>query len=147
VAAAGEDEQSILVTPTEPCGTGLLILAVRGVGSPLGAEALLVADHDPRVDAVVVVAPSPAVWAGIARDDSANGRRHPSHWTLAGAPLPFVPFVADWERDRDPPAFRELYAKSLSTNPEAARGDTSAADPELGRLTWPSVTRALRLRA
>lgn len=85
------------------------------IGTSFGAEAaLLVGVHDRRVDTVVAIAPSPVVWAGFA------GERMSSHWTLRGEPLPFVPFLPDWEPDQDPPAFRELYAGSLRAEPERA---------------------------
>ena len=85
------------------------------VGTSFGAEAALVVGvHDSRVDAVVAIAPSPVVWAGFA------GERMSSHWTLGGEPVPFVPFLPDWEPDQDPPALRELYAGSLRAYPDRA---------------------------
>lgn len=89
------------------------------LGTSFGAEAaLLVAVHDPRVDAVVGIAPSPVVWAGI--DTRSDPPRETSHWTLGGHPVPFVPFDPDWRPDTEPPAYRSLYASSLAlATPEA----------------------------
>jgi dienelactone hydrolase len=85
------------------------------LGTSFGAEAaLLTAVHDPRVDAVVGIAPSPVAWAGFA------GERMSSHWTLRDRPIPFVPFVENWEPTTDPPALRSLYAVSLAADPERA---------------------------
>ena len=91
------------------------------VGSSFGAEAaLLTAVHDGRVDAVVALAPSPVVWAGVAPTEDGEGVRQTSHWTLGGAALPFVPLVDDWAPDQTPPAFRGLYVESLASQPQAA---------------------------
>lgn len=79
------------------------------VGTSFGAEAaLLVASLDPRVSATVAFAPSAYVWAGYGEG------RWTSHWTLAGAPMPYVGFDPTWEAAEDPPAFRELYRRSLA---------------------------------
>ena len=91
------------------------------VGSSFGAEAaLLTAVHDGRVDAVVALAPTPVVWAGVAPGEDGVGVRQTSHWTLGGATVPFVPFVDDWVPDQTPPAFRGLYVESLASQPQAA---------------------------
>ncbi|MCH8626419.1 hypothetical protein MM440_01105 [Arsenicicoccus piscis] len=67
------------------------------VGLSFGAEAaLLLASKDARVETVVAFAPSAYVWAGV--PDSAPGQT--SHWTWAGLPVPFVPFVEEWEPTR-----------------------------------------------
>ncbi|HET8559076.1 MAG TPA: acyl-CoA thioester hydrolase/BAAT C-terminal domain-containing protein [Marmoricola sp.] len=79
------------------------------LGTSFGAEAaLLVAAHDPRVAAVVAVAPTSVVWAGV----TPHGRQT-SHWTQCGEPLPFVPFDETWRPDADPPAYRGCYEASL----------------------------------
>ncbi len=94
-------------------------LAVVGVS--FGAEAaLLLATRDPRIAAVVAFAPSSVVWAGVAVDGPGGEPRQTSHWSSAGAPLPFVPFSETWEPDTDPPAFRGLYATSLAERPDLA---------------------------
>jgi dienelactone hydrolase len=81
------------------------------VGTSFGAEAaLLTAVVDARVTAVVAVAPSPVVWAGVT-----DQGRVTSHWTWGGEVVPFVPFDDAWRPDTDPPAFRRLYERSLET--------------------------------
>ena len=82
-------------------------IPVMGVSK--GAEAvLLLASHDPRLCAVVAGAPSSVVWAGI---DMA----HPmtpvptSSRTLAGKPVPFVPYDSGPFR-----GVRDLYDRSLA---------------------------------
>ena len=88
---------------------------VTVVGTSFGAEAaLLVTALDPRVQAVVALAPSPVVWAGV------DGDRQTSHWTHRGRPLDFVPFDESWAPDTDPPAYRTLYERSLAADPDAA---------------------------
>ncbi|MFC7620554.1 acyl-CoA thioester hydrolase/BAAT C-terminal domain-containing protein [Microlunatus sp. GCM10028923] len=78
------------------------------MGTSFGAEAALItAAHTPEVDAVIAFAPTDVVWAGIRPDGGQT-----SHWTLAGAALPYLPFVEDWRPDTDPPAYRELYRTS-----------------------------------
>ena len=75
------------------------------LGTSFGAEAaLLVAALDARVRAVVAVAPSPVVWAGV----DADGRQT-SHWTHRGRPLDFVPFDETWTPDTHPPAYSSQY--------------------------------------
>ncbi|MCW2548776.1 MAG: hypothetical protein JWN96_3236 [Mycobacterium sp.] len=79
------------------------------VGTSFGAEAALVtATLDQRVDAVIALAPSSVVWAGIT-----DSGRVTSHWTHDGSPLPFAPYDLTWRPDGDPPAYRELYRRSL----------------------------------
>lgn len=86
------------------------------VGTSFGAEAaLLTAAHDERVSACVAFAPTPVAWGGY------DGDRLTSHWTRAGLPLPFVPFLGTWVPDSDPPAYRSLYERSLAAAPVAAR--------------------------
>jgi uncharacterized protein len=84
------------------------------VGTSFGAEAaLLTAAYDGRVDAVVAIAPSAVVWAGVETDGDGR-QRQLSHWTWRGRPLPFVRLDESWEPDRDPPSFRSSYVRSLS---------------------------------
>lgn len=86
-------------------------------GTSFGAEAaLLTGAHTPGVDAVVAFAPSDVVWAGV-RPDGAQT----SHWTLAGRPLPFVPFVPFVAPTplADPPSYRDLYELSRAAAPDA----------------------------
>lgn len=83
-------------------------------GTSFGAEASLVTASVASVDAVIAAAPSSVVWAG------AHDGRWSSHWTLDGAPLPFVAFDPEWHPDADPPAYRGLYQRSLHLSPAAA---------------------------
>ena len=86
------------------------------VGSSFGAEAaLLTASLDPRVDAVVALAPSSVVWAGV--DEQG---RQTSHWTWGARPVPFAPFDDSWSADTDPPSYRRLYEQSLRRHAEEA---------------------------
>lgn len=79
------------------------------MGTSFGAEAaLLVASEDPRVSATVGFAPSAYVWAGYGDD------RWTSHWTRRGRPVPYLPFTEAWTPESDPPAYRDLYAASLT---------------------------------
>jgi uncharacterized protein len=106
--------------PLETFTTALDRLAERSdrlvvVGTSFGAEAALVtAVHDRRVDAVVAIAPSAVVWAGV-KPDGRGRQRQVSHWTWEGRPLPFVPFDESWQPDRDPPSFRPQFERSLAT--------------------------------
>lgn len=85
------------------------------LGTSFGAEAaLLVASLDARVEAVVAIAPTSVVWAGVTPDG-----RQTSHWSRDGQPVPFVPFDQGWEPDTDPPAFRGCYEASLRADPAA----------------------------
>ncbi|MFD7311989.1 acyl-CoA thioester hydrolase/BAAT C-terminal domain-containing protein [Promicromonospora sp. NPDC059942] len=84
------------------------------VGTSFGAEAaLLLGAVHPRVDGVAAFAPTDVVWAGIAP----NGRQT-SHWTMAGTPLPYVPFDRSWTPETDPPEFRGLYTASREAHPD-----------------------------
>ncbi len=88
-------------------------LAVVGVSK--GAEAaLLLAAGDPRISAIAAFAPSSVVWAGLA------GRQR-SSWTRGGRPLPFARYDESWSPTTDPPAYRELYERSLTAAPAEAR--------------------------
>ncbi|MDA8372810.1 MAG: acyl-CoA thioesterase [Actinomycetota bacterium] len=75
------------------------------LGTSFGSEAaLLTGVNSDDVAAVVAFAPSDVVWSGITADG-----RSTSHWTLHGEPLPYVPFIDDWEPETDPPAFVNFY--------------------------------------
>lgn len=72
--------------------------AYRLCGTSKGAEAaLLVAAHDPRIDAVVAISPTSVVWGNIG--PGADGVSWPerSSWTLKGLPFPFVPTDPNWK--------------------------------------------------
>lgn len=86
------------------------------VGLSYGAEAaLLIGAHDPRVSAVVALAPSSVVWANSGPGLDGLSAPPRSKWTLGGSPLPFVPYDPDWEPAESPPAFRGLYTLSMLT--------------------------------
>ena len=119
------------------------------LGTSFGAEAaLLTASYDDRVDAVVALAPTSVVWGGYAEE------RWSSHWTVAGEPLAYVPFVPDWQPDDDPPAYRGLYERSLSAEPHRTAAATIPADRIRGDVVlvageddqvWPSLHCARRI--
>ncbi|WGY04681.1 acyl-CoA thioester hydrolase/BAAT C-terminal domain-containing protein [Nocardioides sp. QY071] len=96
------------------------------VGLSFGAEAALATASltQAPVDGVAAFAPSDVVWAGVTGDG-----RQTSHWTLDGAPVPFVRFV-HWEPPTDPPAYRDLYARSRAAAPE----DVAAASLPVERI-------------
>ncbi len=122
------------------------------VGTSFGAEAaLLTAARDPRVSTTIAFAPTPVAWAGFGEG------RWTSHWTLESQPVPYVPFVDDWHSATEPPAYRDLYARSLAEADPAAR---AAAAIEVERIAgtvvlvaggddqvWPSVDFAEQITA
>ncbi len=154
----GPDQQSgPYDVPLEPIVSALDLLApecdrLALSGTSFGAEAaLLVASLDDRVAATVAFAPSAYVWAGY-------GDGHwTSHWTLEGAPLPFVPFRDDWTPDSEPPAFRGLYEGSLVVaGPDVVRSATIPVERIGGRVVlvaggddqvWPAVDFAEAIAA
>lgn len=86
------------------------------LGTSKSAEAfLLYAAHDPRVDAVVAIAPSHVAWANVGPCTDGQLRPCRSSWTLGGEPVPFVPYDDDAEVVGDPPVFRPVYEQSLRT--------------------------------
>ena len=98
------------------------------VGSSFGAEAaLLTASLDPRVDAVVALAPTSVVWAGI---DELG--RQTSHWTRGGRAVSFAPFDDSWAADTDPPSYRRLYEQSLRRHAEEAAAAAIAVEQIAG---------------
>jgi dienelactone hydrolase len=119
------------------------------VGTSFGAEAaLLAASRDQRIRATVAFAPSSVVWCGVDED------RPTSHWTADGEPLPYVPFLPDWEPDSDPPSYLGVYTLSLAAYGEAARHAEIPVENIAGEvvlvaggddLVWPSVEFAERI--
>ncbi|MGW4378792.1 acyl-CoA thioester hydrolase/BAAT C-terminal domain-containing protein [Kitasatospora sp. NPDC004531] len=89
------------------------------LGSSKGAEAaLLTAVHDPRVDAVVAIAPTSRVWCNVGPGADGADRPYRSSWTWQGRPLPFVPMDDSWqptEPDGRPVAIRGWYEQSEQT--------------------------------
>lgn len=124
---------------------------VMVVGTSFGAEAaLLTGALSDRVDSVVAFAPSDVVWSGVTR-----GGRITSHWTIDGVPVPFVPFIEDWEPESDPPAFRSLYLQSrarFTAQVEQARIPVERINHLIvvaggDDQVWPSGTHAEAIRA
>lgn len=120
-------------------------------GTSFGAEAaLLVASLTPSVDVAIGFAPSDLVWAGVRPDGTQT-----SHWTLAGEPVPFVPFLDDWRPDDDPPSYAPLYAASRAANPVAAQAASIAVEriPQVllvaggDERVWPALDHARRIEA
>jgi dienelactone hydrolase len=132
----GDDGQppGICEVPLETFGPALDQLAAESdrlavVGVSKGAEAaLLLAVHDPRIDLVAAFAPTHVVWANLG--PGLDGRVRPcrSSWTLAGAPLAFVPYDDDWPATGEPPAFRGLYDASLARFADAVAPATIAVE-------------------
>jgi dienelactone hydrolase len=127
------------------------------LGTSKSAEAfLLYAAHDPRVGAVVALAPSHVAWANVG--PCADGRLRPcrSSWTVGGQPVPFVPYDDDVDVTTDPPAFLPVYRASLRTfaaEAEAARipvervfGDVLLVAGEDDQV-WPSADSAREIEA
>lgn len=122
---------------------------VAVVGTSFGAEAALVTASLIDVDAVAAFAPTPVVWAGIREDGSQT-----SHWSYAGYPLPFVPFDDEWTPSTDPPAYADLYRRSLARHTDRIPGATIRVE-RIPRLllvcggddaVWPSVEFAEAIR-
>ncbi|MFC6715644.1 acyl-CoA thioester hydrolase/BAAT C-terminal domain-containing protein [Branchiibius cervicis] len=120
-------------------------------GTSFGSEAALLAGAlSERVDAVVAFAPSDVVWSGVTHEG-----RVTSHWTLDGQPLPWVPFVDDWEPDDDPPVFRGLYEASRRRFAERIRAATIPVEriPRVVLVAggddqvWPAVAQAEAIAA
>jgi hypothetical protein len=122
------------------------------VGTSFGAEAaLLTGSRDQRVAAVVAFAPSPVVWGGW------TGTRWTSHWTAAGKPLSYVPFIDGWEPSTAPASYTDLYRLSLEAA-DAAAAESAAIPVQsiAGELVlvaggddrvWPSTEFAARIAA
>ncbi|MEU4391421.1 acyl-CoA thioester hydrolase/BAAT C-terminal domain-containing protein [Kribbella sp. NPDC023855] len=128
-------------------------LAVMGLS--YGAEAaLLTAVRDPRIAAVVALAPTDVVWEGHHQDDADPPR---SKWTWDGEPLPFVPLDRSWVPDGPIPAFASHYLRSREAAGTAVveaaripiehfRGDlvlVAGGDDQV----WPSVSHARAIAA
>ncbi|MDH6115831.1 dienelactone hydrolase [Kitasatospora sp. GAS204A] len=94
------------------------------LGTSKGAEAaLLLALRDPRVDAVVALAPTDLVWANVGPGADGVTAPYRSSWSWQGVPLPFVPYDDTWQRaepEGAPVAFRSHYQRSRRTFAEAA---------------------------
>ena len=116
------------------------------LGTSFGAElALVTAAQDDRRLAVVALAPSSVVWAGV--DESVAPGRVTSHWTRDGEPLPYVPFDERWRPTTSPPSYRDLYGQSLRTHHDRVSAATIEAELITGEVVlvaggddevWPS---------
>jgi hypothetical protein len=121
------------------------------IGTSFGAEAaLLIASRDQRVSATIAVAPSSVVWGGW------TGTEWTSHWTAGGEPLPYVPFVEDWQPSDNPPSYVDLYRLSLEADVTASESAAIPVEKIAGGLVlvaggddrvWPSTEFAARIAA
>ncbi|WP_166983526.1 acyl-CoA thioester hydrolase/BAAT C-terminal domain-containing protein [Paramicrobacterium fandaimingii] len=120
------------------------------VGTSFGSEAALLTGA--RVDAVsgvVAFAPSDVVWAGF---DGAG--RETSHWTLDGAPLPYVPFDFDAHVPNEVPCFLPLYTASRVTYTHLVESASIPVERIKNLVlvaggddqVWPSIAHAERIR-
>lgn len=103
------------------------------IGTSRGAEAaLLLAAGDPRIRAVAALSPSSVVWPHVC--PGADGRDHlyRSSWTLAGRPLPFVPYDETWRGG--PESFRGIYELSLQTFADRMEAATIHVERIAGRV-------------
>ncbi|EWT03233.1 acyl-CoA thioesterase [Intrasporangium oryzae NRRL B-24470] len=127
------------------------------MGASKTAEAfLLYAADDPRVDAVVALAPSHVAWANVGPGADGAVRPCRSSWSRGGVPVPFVPYDDDIAVDTDPPAFEPVYRGSLRTfadRVEAARipverffGDVLLVAGGDDRV-WPALDFAREIQA
>jgi hypothetical protein len=127
------------------------------LGSSKTAEGfLLYAADDPRVDAVVALAPSHVVWANVGPGPDGQLRPQHSSWSRGGRPVPFVPYDDDAEPHGDPPAFVGVYAQSLVTSADRVPDATIAVERFFGDVllvaggddqVWPAVESARAVEA
>ncbi|GAB3875103.1 acyl-CoA thioester hydrolase/BAAT C-terminal domain-containing protein [Terrabacter terrigena] len=127
------------------------------LGSSKTAEGfLLYAADDPRVDAVVALAPSHVVWANVGPGPDGELRPQHSSWSRGGGPVPFVPYDDDAEPVGDPPAFAPVYSQSLVTAADRVAAATIAVERFFGDVllvaggddqVWPAVTSARAVEA
>ena len=147
--------------PLEIFGEALDVLAgecdrLVMLGLSYGAEAaLLVGAREPRLAAVVALAPSDVAWEG----QGASGDHPPlSKWTWEGRDVPFVPIDRTWSCPAPgKPAFVELYEQSRSVaGPAVVEAATIPVERIRGEIVlvaggddrvWPSTMMAQRIRA
>ena len=127
------------------------------LGTSKSAEAfLLYAADDPRVDAVVALAPSHVAWANVG--PGPDGRLRPQHssWSRGGAPVPFVPYDDEADPEGDPPAFAPVYTQSLRTAADRVSAATIPVERFFGDVllvagaddrVWPSLDFARAIEA
>jgi dienelactone hydrolase len=123
------------------------------LGTSKGAEAaLLLAVDDPRIAAVIALAPSHVVWANVGPGQDGAVQPYRSSWTRSGRPLPFVPYDDDWVWAGDgPPAYVGMYRQSLRMYAEEALRATIPVERIPGEVVvvageddqlWPSTDAA-----
>lgn len=124
------------------------------LGLSYGAEAaLLTAVRDPRLDAVIALAPTDVAWEGQHR---ADGDPRRSKWTWQGEEVPFVPLDRNWTPP-EPPAFAPLYERSLAcAGADVVAAATIGVERFAGEMVlvaggddqvWPSTAAARRIVA
>lgn len=85
-------------------------------GGSKGAElALLLAANHPEIKGVIALAPSSVVWQGLPK----NFWPARSSWTLAGQPLPYLPF--DVSKGFDFKHLVDVHRQSLTQHDDAAK--------------------------
>lgn len=127
------------------------------LGSSKTAEGfLLYAADDPRVDAVVALAPSHVAWANVGPGPDGELRPQHSSWSRDGRPVPFVPYDDDAHPVGDPPAFAPVYAQSLLTAAALVPSATIPVERFFGDVlvvaggddqVWPAVESARAVEA
>jgi dienelactone hydrolase len=127
------------------------------MGVSKSAEAFLAyAADDPRVDAVVALAPSHVVWAGVGPGPDGELRPQASSWSRRGEPMPFVPYDDDVEVSGDPPVFAPMYRRSLLTFADRVAAATIPVERFFGDVllvaggddqVWPSLESARAVEA
>ncbi|MEO7753191.1 MAG: acyl-CoA thioester hydrolase/BAAT C-terminal domain-containing protein [Terracoccus sp.] len=127
------------------------------LGSSKSAEAfLLYAADDPRVDAVVALAPSHVAWANVGPGPDGELRPCRSSWSRDGRPVPFVPYDDDVVVRGDPPELAPMYRQSLHTFVDRVAAATIPVERFFGDVLlvaggddrlWPSLESAELVRA
>ncbi len=127
------------------------------LGSSKSAEAfLLYAADDPRVDAVVALAPSHVAWANVGPGPDGELRPCRSSWSRAGRPVDFVPYDDDVVVSGDPPELAPMYRQSLRTFADRVAAAVIPVERFFGDVLlvaggddrlWPSLESAERIRA
>ena len=98
---------------------------------------------------VIALSPSSVVWANVGPGTDGVEDAVRSSWTVAGSPLPFVPYDDDWEpsTNSDGPIFRSLYEQSMVTFANKVPGATIPVERIAGTVVvsgggddqvWPS---------